>query len=165
MQWMTSWLTQNKDSPSSYTIIARWDYHTHTHAHTHPLSLSLSLTVSVSCLYRKRWLHRISSAGNLITILTNFGGYKTFRPRLTKYCRRCSLASPVALTPMTVNAIGSERYCRRNFVSMRSKNGRDCYWLRWLQPCWAIQSETYKHYNGDIILLYVSGQQTGRRQP
>jgi len=30
----------------------------------------------------------ISSGGNLITILTNFGGYKTFRPRLTKYCRR-----------------------------------------------------------------------------
>ena len=34
-------------------------------------------------------LIRISSAGNLITILTNFGGYKTFRPRLTNYCRGC----------------------------------------------------------------------------
>jgi len=60
---MTSQLMQNKD------------YH------------SLSLTVWVPCLYHKRWLHR--SAGNLITIWTNFGGDMTFRPRLTKYSRGC----------------------------------------------------------------------------
>jgi len=32
----------------------------------------------------------MSSAGNLIIILTKFGRGKTFRPRLTKYCRPCN---------------------------------------------------------------------------
>jgi len=52
---------------------------------------TLSLTASVSCLYRKRWLHRTHHFCRQFD--NNFdklwGGYKTFRPRLTKYCRGC----------------------------------------------------------------------------
>ena len=55
------------------------------------LSLSLSLSDCIGVLLVLQTLVApicISSAGNLITkILRNFGGYKTFRPRLTKYCR------------------------------------------------------------------------------
>jgi len=60
---MTSELMQNKD------------YHT--------LFDCLACTANDGCTVR------ISSAAYLITILSNFGGYKTFRPWLTKYCRGC----------------------------------------------------------------------------
>jgi len=52
-------------------------------------SLSLGLSRCLACTANAGCTARISSAGNLITILTNFGGYKTFRPRLTNYCREC----------------------------------------------------------------------------
>jgi len=53
-------------------------------------TITLSWTVSLSCLYRKRWLHRThqfcrQSDNNF----DKLWGYKTFRPRLTKYCRGC----------------------------------------------------------------------------
>jgi len=53
------------------------------------ISLSLWLPRCLACTANDGCTVRISSAGNLITILSNFGGYKTFRPRLTKYCREC----------------------------------------------------------------------------
>jgi len=31
--------------------------------------------------------------------MTNFGGYKIFRPRVTKYCWGCVPSSPVVLMP------------------------------------------------------------------
>jgi len=61
--WMTSQLVQNKDYHSLW------------------LSRCLACTTNAGCTVR------ISSTGNLVTILTNFRGYKTLRPRLTKYWR------------------------------------------------------------------------------
>jgi len=46
------------------------------------------------CTVNGGFIVRISSGGSLITILTNFGGYKTFRLRLTKYCRGCVSSIP-----------------------------------------------------------------------
>ena len=44
--------------------------------------LSVSLSSCLACTANAGYIVRISSAANLITILTNFGGYKTLRSRL-----------------------------------------------------------------------------------
>jgi len=62
-----------------------------------PITLSLGLSRCLACTANAGCTVRISSADNSITILTNFGGYKTFRPLLTKYC--VPGMSAVALTP------------------------------------------------------------------
>jgi len=49
--------------------------------------LSVSLSSCLACTANAGYIVRISSAANLITILTNFGGYKTFRHWLAKYCQ------------------------------------------------------------------------------
>jgi len=67
-------------------------------------TITVSRTVSRSCLYRKRWLHRthLSSAGNVITILSNLGDIRHFVPGWPYIAGDASPASPAALTPMTV---------------------------------------------------------------
>jgi len=64
-------------------------------------TITLSLNAWVSCLYRKRWLHR--SAGNLITILTNFGGdIRHFVPGWPNIARDASPASPAPMYTYTI---------------------------------------------------------------
>jgi len=72
-------------------------------------------------VYRKRWLHSIGYASVLHAIDNNFdkvwgGGYKTFRSRLTKYCRGCVPGIPgdVDAYAQTVSYL---TFIKFNFVS------------------------------------------------
>ena len=72
-----------------------------THSSCKIRTITLSLNVWVSCLYHRRWLRR--STGNLITILTNFGG--DIRHFVHGWSNIAGDASPAALTPMSATRI------------------------------------------------------------